>query len=267
MHNDQIPVILIHGWNSHPGAWKQLCLRLDTEGIPSVRFDHTGMNGAPLETIAQELGRFMRRWRLDTGYHGPVDLVCHSIGTCIARYYLEICDGEKREEQVSQLIALGPPNNGSALAELFVHPVHGARIINRLTGTFVPDGYDPASDATVQDVRPTSPAMKKFKAAGIRPDITYRILVTANPGGTKEFFPLFEGLTWEMARTGSFRQTLAGDGIVAHTESALPGISLDVIPASCETDEGLPPPTQYCHIFLTRNPQVLDRILEYLKKG
>jgi hypothetical protein len=222
------------------------------------------MSGGHLEEIAAALGIFLTSWREKQGYCGPVDIVSHSVGTCITRYLLEVIDGEKRQERVRQLIGLGPPNTGSALAELFVHPVHGPAIINRLTGIFVPAGFDPAADAIVQDVRPGSPFMERLRSAGIRPDIRYRILVTANPEGVPEFFPLFEGKTWEMAGHAEFRQTLEGDGIVAHAESALPGVSLDIIPLSHGAPGDLPPADQYCHINLTRNSRVNDRILHYL---
>jgi hypothetical protein len=106
--------------------------------------------------------------------------------------------------------------------------------------------------------------MEKLRAAGTRSDIIYRVIVTANPVGTGEFFPLFAGKTWVLAGDNEFRQTLAGDGIVAHAESVLPGVSLDVISAPQQTEENLPPPDQYCHIHLTKNPRINDRILYYL---
>lgn len=264
MTPDPVPVILVHGWNSHPGAWNRLASRLDTAGIPSARFDHTGMRDADLVTIARALGIFLLEWRKKAGYTGPVDIVSHSVGTCITRYLLEVFDGESQQERVRQLIALGPPNTGSALAELFVDPAHGPAIINRLTGIFVPRGFDPAADAIVQDVRPKSRFMERLRTAGTRPDIVYRIIVTANPTGNPEFFPLFEGKTWEMNGRREYNQTLSGDGIVAHAESVLPGVSLDIIPAGNEGDRHLPPASQYCHINLTKNAQVNDRILHYL---
>ncbi|MCK9579733.1 MAG: acetyltransferase [Methanoregula sp.] len=264
MRADPVPVILVHGWNSHPGAWKQLISRLDAVKIPYARFDHSGMGNKHLEEIARALSRYIAAWRDETGYSGPIDIVCHSIGTCITRYLLEVIDGESKQERVRQLIGLGPPNTGSALAELFVHPVHGPAILNRLTGIFVPTGYDPAADAMVQDVRPKSEFMEKLRAAGIRHDITYRIIVTANPEGVPEFFPWFEGKTWEMSDMKEFRQTLEGDGIVAHAESLLPGISMDIIPLSPQGEGDLPPASQYCHISMTKNPRVNDRIMVYL---
>jgi triacylglycerol lipase len=263
MTQDPVPVILVHGWNSHPGAWNRLVTRLDVAGIPSVRFDHTPMRDADLETIARALGMFLTGWREETGHTGPVDVVSHSVGTCITRYLLEVIDGERKQERVRQLIALGPPNNGSALAELFLDPVHGPAIINRLTGVFVPEGFDPAADAIVQDVRPKSQFMEKLRNAGIRQDILYRIIVTANPFGDPEFFPLFEGKTWELAGKQGFSQTLSGDGIVAHAESILPGVSPDIIPADMKGAGYLPPASQFCHINLTKNPLVHDRVLHY----
>jgi hypothetical protein len=187
------------------------------------------------------------------------------MGTCIVRYLLEVLDGSARSHAVRQLIGLGPPNTGSALVELLHDPVHGEEIINRLTGVFVPRGYDPATDRLVQDVRPGSPVIRSLRTAGLRPDITYRVIVTTNPGDIPRFFPWFEGKTWEIAEDGRYRETLEGDGVVSHRESALPGISLDVLSASDGQEGDLPSPDQYCHINLPRNPLVIDRILHYLK--
>ncbi|NMB77946.1 MAG: acetyltransferase, partial [Methanomicrobiales archaeon] len=47
-------------------------------------------------------------------------------------------------------------------------------------------------------------------------------------------------------------------------ESALPGISHDCIPAPEEATGDLPPPGQYCHISMVKNPLVIDRIVHYL---
>jgi len=261
-----VPVILVHGWNSHPGAWKNLIAALDTEQIPCATFDYSMLMGEHLETITQGFEDFLCSWRRETGSTGPIDMVCHSVGTCIARYLTEVCDGERRQVRVRQLIGLGPPNTGSALAELLSHPVHGPAIISQLTGTFVPTGFEAAADRMVQDVRRTSPFMQKLKSAGLRHDITYRIIVTANPQEMPEFFPLFDGKTWIMDGNGAFRQTFEGDGIVAHADSSLPGITLDVITADHDPEQDLPHAGNYCHINLTKNPRVIRRVLHYLKE-
>ena len=264
MTYDRYPVILVPGWHSHPGIWKSLVVRLEAAGIPYRKFDHTDLQDLTLPEIAASLHDYLRDVRDEMGWSGPVDIVCHSIGTCIVRYFLEVEDGSQKTQAVRQLIGLGPPNNGSALAELFNDAQHGGEIINRLTGVFVPRGFDPAADRLVQDVRPGSVVMHYLQNAGLRSDITYRIIVTANPGEVFGFFPWFEGKTWEMTRDGKYRATFDGDGVVAHTESELPGISLDILSVSSAWEEYLPSPDQYCHINLPKNPLIVDRIMEYL---
>jgi pimeloyl-ACP methyl ester carboxylesterase len=260
----RLPAVLVHGWNSHPGIWNRLLPLLDKASVPAWVFDHTGLADSSIPEIATAIGDFVRDKREETGYTGKVDVVCHSVGTCIARYYLEVIDGGSRTAKVRQLIGLGPPNNGSAMAELFFDPIRGEEILNRLTGVFVPPGYNPARDRIVHDVRPDSIVMKDLRTAGIRKDLTYRIIVTGNPGKDPGFFPLFGGATWERDQNGEYRMTYDGDGLVTHGESALPGITLDVIGADPGNGHDLPPPGQFCHIHLPRNPVIMDLVLRYL---
>ena len=264
MTESPVPVILVHGWNSHPGVWNRLITRLDAAHIPYSRFSHEKMAHESLPHIAKALKDHVRYYRDETGYDGPLDTVSHSLGTCITRYCLEVMDGTEHKEHVRQLIGIGPPNNGSALAQLFNDPEHGAMIINRLTGVFVPAGFDPEKDEMVQDVRPKSRVMADLRTAGIRKDILYRIIVTGNPEGTPDFFPLFSGKTWEIGDDGRYRQTFAGDGVVAHSESVLPGISLDIIPPGPDASGQYPRPDLFCHINLPKNPAIIDRIMQYL---
>ncbi len=222
------------------------------------------MQTSSLEDISIALADYIHNLRRDHSYEGDIDIVCHSIGTCIARYFLEVRDGNTRQEKVRQLIGIGPPNNGSALAELFFNPVYGPGIIAQLNGVFVPQGFDPDADPLVQDVRPASRTMQQLRVAGIRKDITYRMIVTANPYSIPAFFPLFEGKTWESSESGEYFMTGNGDGIVAHKESIIPGVTLDIIPADQDDTLDLIPIDQYCHINLLRNPRVLEQIMDYL---
>jgi triacylglycerol lipase len=185
----RVPVVLIHGWNSHPGIWNRLDPRITEVSLPCWKFDHSCMKEATVPEIAVALGRYLRSMRDRAGYYGPIDIVCHSMGSCIARYFLEVQDGAGKEEPVRHLICLGPPNNGSALAELFCNPRRNDEIIGQLSGIFVPPGYDPGADPLVQDVRPGSTVMQDLRDAGTRPDIAYRIIVTTNTGEDPAFFP------------------------------------------------------------------------------
>ncbi|MCK8518855.1 esterase/lipase family protein [Methanoculleus sp. 7T] len=261
-NRQRCPAVLVHGWRSHPGIWNRLAPGLSGSAVPCWNFDHTTMRNAGTETIAVALQDYIRAKRRETGYGGPVDLVCHSMGTCIARYLLEVLDGDAREEQVRLLVGIGPPNNGSSMAELFNDPERGPEVIRSLAGVFVPEGYDPHDDTIVQEFRPGSRTIAALRAAGTRDDVAYRIILTANITGTPAFFPAFDGKTWELAPDGEWRTTYAGDGIVPHTDSYLPGAGLDILP----TDSGnlARHPEHYCHTGLPRNPEVIARVTEYL---
>mgnify|MGYP001178261450 CR=1 FL=1 len=260
--NQRYPVVLVHGWRSHPGIWNRLTPVLSDSAVPFWRFDHTAMQGAGTEAIALALRDYIHEKREEAGYGGPVDIICHSMGTCIARYLLEVLDGGAREEEVRLLVGIGPPNNGSAMAELFNDPERGPEVIRSLAGVFVPQGYNPGDDTIVQEFRPGSRTVTALRAAGTRDDIAYRILLAANLTGTPAFFPAFGGQTWEIAPDGEWRATYAGDGIVPHTDSYLPGAWMDVLPA--DPANLARHPEQYCHTMLPRNPEVVARIMEYL---
>ncbi|HUU75940.1 MAG TPA: acetyltransferase [Methanoregulaceae archaeon] len=256
------PVVLVHGWKSNPAIWDGLVIRLEEESVPCWNFDHAAMKDVSLEEISHALRRYISTERDTCGYRGPIDIICHSMGTCIGRYMLEVIDGESRTENVRQLIGIGPPNNGSSLAELFNHPRHGREIIEKLEGVFVPRNYDPKKDIIVQQFRPGSPAMTRLKEAGVRKDIVYRIILAANTTGTESFFPSFGGRTMELNTEGQLETTYSGDGIVPHRDSYLPGAKIDVLPADPQ-QLGLCP-DMYCHINLPRNTEVIDRIMDYL---
>jgi pimeloyl-ACP methyl ester carboxylesterase len=259
-----VPVVLVHGWRSHPGIWNRLVSSLEQERIPFWNFDHAAMTGSSVEEIAGCLQDYISRKREECSYNGDIDLVCHSMGTCIARYLLEVIDGNSRCEQVRQLIGIGPPNNGSALAELFNHPVAGPAIIKRLSGIFVPSGFDPAADRIVQEFRPGSTTMVTLRKAGLRCDISYRIICAENRTGTPHFFPCFGGMTYELQEDCGWQMTCAGDGIVPHSDSVLPDAEFIIVPsnpAALSTCRD-----QYCHIRLPRNPEVIDRVIYFLKK-
>lgn len=264
MAPEPVPAILVHGWKSHPGIWNRLVPRLQEEGIPFWSFDYTALGGATIEELALALGTYISRERKEREYYGPVDLVCHSIGSCVTRYLLEVTDGGTRRERVRQLIAIGAPNNGSALAELFCNPSVGPEIARRLTGTFVPQGFDPAADPIVRACRPDSPTMKALRAAGTRPDIAYRLICAENASRDPAFFPALDGKTCELLPGGGWQMTYSGDGIVPGSDSVLPGASLIVLPRDpAEVPSG--DTGKYCHILLPRAPETIACVVGYLK--
>jgi triacylglycerol lipase len=261
--NQGIPVVFVHGWNSHPGIWNRLIRQIESPSVSCWNFNHSLTNSAPLSDAATMLHDYIVTMRTRIKYSGPIDIVCHSMGTCIARYMLEVLEKNAQDSLVRQLIGIGPPNNGSSLAELFMDPVRGPQIVDRLAGVFVPDDFDPADDVTVQEFRPGSPAMTTLRHAGIRDDTRYRIILGSNTTATPAFFPWFEGKTWDRTPAGGWHMTYEGDGIVSHRDSYLPGASVEILPVDPVTFSRAP--DQYCHIHLPRNPEVVDRVCRYLE--
>jgi len=259
---EKYPVVLVHGWKSHPRVWNRLCADLHKASITYWNFSHAGLNAPPAE-IARQLQGFILDQRNQSGYFGPVDIVCHSAGTCIVRYMLEVLDRTARNERVRQLIALGPPNNGSSMAEIFNHPEYGPEIVEVLAGVFVPRDYDPARDPIVQEIRPGSRTIAELREAGTRSDIRYRLILSENRTHTPDLFPHLNGKTWTYLPDGTWGLTYAGDGIIPHTDSYLPGAGVDILPA----DAGMlsASPAGYSHIALPKNPEVIDRIIAYLR--
>ncbi|MBP1929810.1 pimeloyl-ACP methyl ester carboxylesterase [Methanolinea mesophila] len=256
------PVVLVHGWNSHPGVWNRLVPLLEERGIPVWNFSHDKCGNRDPGEIAYLLQDYLRERRDAARYQGEIDLVCHSMGGCIARYLIEVIDGKERSERVRQLIGLAPPNNGSALAELFFDPDQGPGIIERLTGSFVPPGFEPGEDRIVREFRFKSRTIARLKESGTREDIAYRMILSENPCSKPEFFPPFEGRTWEYLPGKGWNETYSGDGIVPHRDSWLAGAEHVILPAHAEP--AVSPPDRYCHIHLPRNAEVIARVMEYL---
>lgn len=262
MIRGKTPVVLVHGWKSHPGVWDQLAGALEERSIPFWNFDHSLMKGDGVPAIARSLHQFILEKRADSAFSGPIDLVCHSMGTGIARYLVEVFDGEIRKENVRLLIGLGPPNNGSSLAEIFFDPEYGPRVLHRLGGIFVPRKFNPADDIIVRQFRPGSHVMRAIRLAGRRADISYRLILTENRDAIPEFFPAFRGKTVVFSG-GTWKGTYAGDGIVPHDDSWLPGAGYDILPKDPRSLVHHSPDL-YCHLHLPRNPEVIQKILEYV---
>ena len=238
-------MVLVHGWNSYPGVWSKLVARLEEKSIPAWNFDHSTLRGASVTDIAISLQIYIREMRKKTGWDKNIDLVCHSMGTFAARYFVEVVDGKNRGEKVRQVIGIGPPNNGSALAELFNSPINGPEILESLAGQFVSRSFNPSGDTIVQECRPGS----RRELARRHPEDGRR--------GRRHY-----AKTWEMSADGTWKTTYDGDGIITRAEANLPGAGMDIVPVDAASLELRP--YDYCHIRLPRNAEVIDRIVEYL---
>lgn len=125
------PVVMVHGFSSNYSAWTNYLgsqgylAQLGIHGfavgdgqVPGVM--NTGQLANPLgktNTIAQNaaiLGEYLAAVKQATGAE-QVDLLAHSMGGMISRYYI---DRLMEKKDVTQLIMLGSPSLGTACANL-----------------------------------------------------------------------------------------------------------------------------------------------------
>jgi triacylglycerol esterase/lipase EstA (alpha/beta hydrolase family) len=115
------PVILVHGtFENMANNWQALSPLLVNNGycvfaLNYGSFDGSGLVGidatGPIETSAQQLSAFVTKVLTATGAK-KVDLVGHSQGGMMPRYYLKFDSGASK---VNALIGLAPSNHGTTL--------------------------------------------------------------------------------------------------------------------------------------------------------
>ncbi|MFE7774199.1 esterase/lipase family protein [Streptomyces sp. NPDC057445] len=114
------PVVLLHGFIDNRSVFVLLRRSLARNGWRHIE----SLNYSPLtcdiRTAAELLGRHIDEICARTGHH-EVDIVGHSLGGLIARYYVQRLGGDRR---VRVLVTLGTPHSGTDVAPLAsAHPI------------------------------------------------------------------------------------------------------------------------------------------------
>ncbi|MFC5799600.1 esterase/lipase family protein [Streptomyces formicae] len=114
------PVVLLHGFIDNRSVFVLLRRTLARSGRHHIE----SLNYSPLtcdiRTAAGLLGRHIDEICARTG-HTEVDVVGHSLGGLIARYYVQRLGGDRR---VRTLVTLGTPHSGTTVAPLAsAHPI------------------------------------------------------------------------------------------------------------------------------------------------
>ncbi|MFF0199145.1 esterase/lipase family protein [Streptomyces sp. NPDC005017] len=132
---ERTPVVLLHGFMDNRSVFLLLRRSLAQHGRPRVE----SLNYSPLtcdiRAAAELLGRHIEEICERTG-SGRVDIVGHSLGGLIARYYAQRLGGDLR---VRILVTLGTPHSGTRVAPLAdAHPIvrqmrPGSRVIEELS--------------------------------------------------------------------------------------------------------------------------------------
>ncbi|WP_369233777.1 esterase/lipase family protein [Streptomyces sp. R21] len=114
------PVVLLHGFIDNRSVFVLLRRSLAQHGRQQIE----SLNYSPLtcdiRTAAALLGRHIEEICERTG-HERVDVVGHSLGGLIARYYVQRLDGDVR---VRTLVTLGTPHSGTRVVPVMnAHPI------------------------------------------------------------------------------------------------------------------------------------------------
>ncbi|WP_406507190.1 esterase/lipase family protein [Streptomyces sp. NBC_00212] len=114
------PVVLLHGFIDNRSVFVLLRRSLARHGWRHLE----SLNYSPLtgdiRVAAELLGRHVEEICARTG-HREVDMVGHSLGGLIARYYVQRLGGDLR---VRTLVTLGTPHSGTRSAQLaHAHPI------------------------------------------------------------------------------------------------------------------------------------------------
>ncbi|MEZ4404042.1 MAG: alpha/beta fold hydrolase [Kofleriaceae bacterium] len=102
------PIILVHGYAMNRANFVVLARRLAAAGLgPVLGFEYWSLGKTG--SAARRLGRYVDRVLAATGAD-QVDLVGHSMGGVVGRYYASLGDGDGK---LANLITLGSPHSGT----------------------------------------------------------------------------------------------------------------------------------------------------------
>ncbi len=127
------PVILLHGYAMNRANFLPLAYRLRRAGLgPIFGFEYWTLGRTA--AAARQLGWFVDQVREATGAT-EVDLIGHSMGGVVARYYLALAGGDR---YVKNLITLGSPHAGTDVSAIGVgHPARelllGSKLLARVS--------------------------------------------------------------------------------------------------------------------------------------
>ncbi|GAB2912174.1 MULTISPECIES: esterase/lipase family protein [Streptomyces] len=167
------PVVLVHGtFANSVDNWLGLAPYLVNRGYCVYSLDYGQLPGVPffnglgpIEKSAQQLDTFVDRVLASTGA-AEVDLVGHSQGGMMPRYYLKFLGGAA---EVNALVGIAPSNHGTTLGGL-------TQLLD-----YFPGAADLLSTATpaLADQVVGSPFLKKLNAGGDTvPGVTYTVIAT-----------------------------------------------------------------------------------------
>jgi triacylglycerol lipase len=132
------PIIVIHGYAMNRANFVPLAFRLSRAGLgPIVGFEYWTLGRTA--AAARQLSWFVDHVIAQTGAN-QVDIVGHSMGGVVGRYYVALGGGDG---VVAHLVTLGSPHGGTDVSAIGVgHPtrelVIGSKLVTRLAAAAAP---------------------------------------------------------------------------------------------------------------------------------
>ena len=132
------PIIVLHGYAMNRANFVPLAFRLAKAGLgPIFGFEYWTLGRTAAG--ARQLGWFVDQVRAATGAR-EVDLIGHSMGGVVARYYVALGGGDAK---VHHLVTLGSPHAGTDVSRVGIgHPtrelVIGSQLLMRLAASPAP---------------------------------------------------------------------------------------------------------------------------------
>lgn len=153
------PMVLVHGINSDPTAWKDFVEHFETLGYKAFTADHSGTlegNGDIHSSYAAVrkcifdgpgVASALDDLRSGKAYGVKVavqkcDIVAHSYGGLLSRWYMEQSGEFEDRKDVRKLITLGTPHRGAPVTNLLCETYRNPDFYNAEVGSWFPTpGY------------------------------------------------------------------------------------------------------------------------------
>ncbi len=217
-----VPVILVHGWMGDPHVWDDLDPFLKSKGIQTFIFDYSDDNTNDPRIIEARFEQWIQdeiRNPAKGNYQGKFDIVCHSMGALVTRWYME---KEGGGSNVRQWIGICPVNNGAAIADF---NENFPDLVIQILDIFNPNLADTPA---VRQMNTESRTVTDLQTAGRSPGVIYRVITGYNLNEASSYGGIL-GKTIEMKMVSGERTyglTYWGDGVVAYRQSNLTGAGM-----------------------------------------
>jgi pimeloyl-ACP methyl ester carboxylesterase len=192
-------VLFIHGMVGDTGEMTKSVIRAKKKEKPLLdnyqlvlTFDYDSVS-TPIEETAKDLKARLEALGLVAGHGRKLDIIAHSIGGLVSRYFIEKLEGN---QVVTRLIQLGVPNNGTEITQLKdVIKTYSMLAINGLPAlqpwmtplTLFANYLVKNIQVTIDQLKPTSDLLKKLND-GSDPGIPYHI-IAGNTRLIKKTYP------------------------------------------------------------------------------